>query len=694
MLELVSTDKISKNFDELYTYTFFLPESNKAELINEVKEIINDIKNNSLKIEQIDSLYTYTFFLPENNKAELINEVDNLKNVIQKYIETKNDSPKGVSDSEYRIYSPKGAPSFGNTDDSEYRINSHGSEPLFSVFSENSITRKIPVSEPTDEQKNPETCFLPEEINEETPSLIEKVNEGTTSLIEDLKAESTVNIEFSDEMQAPDIVEKIKPVEDKEGKSLYEITSVLVPTVTEKGTDEAVTKKIPKNYRKLLNRINNKSSIAELYSLWSHSYDNYLEFLIIIYKLENDGLIKLIKTENIDEKSTWIKIGQILVESNVVHQVNIINALNYQKMNMDMMLGDALLELRFITVKILDNALILQEWFKKVFKESIFIEGIIKTGSPITKIINSNSVFEFIIPEFTPEGRHKVFTSTNGNLINMVNILNGNSSLQEVYEKNKSSFKNDKLLFIKLIQKLDSLGFLTYQKNEKVKEVSHEVRFEELVLNLGLVNEEQIEETLVYRQKNSKKLIGEILTDLNYLSSENLESCLNIQTYFNNLLTKVSYENAFIQAVNEVIQQFFKLPVDIGKFTKKEFNRPLLNMICIIYTFSGELNGSIYYLLDRNIADKLAHMLLNFYEMDIVEQEKVEVNKDIILELCNNITGNSLAKLSKSGIFCKTDMPSILMDDEIVINVNAPMSILPLTNEYGRFIIGFNLDKN
>src|SRR5689334_13039396 len=88
MLDLISKDKISENFNELYTYLFFLPENNKAELMNEVAEIIKDIRNNSINLEKIDSLYTYTFFLPENNKTELINEIDKLKIVIQKFIKT------------------------------------------------------------------------------------------------------------------------------------------------------------------------------------------------------------------------------------------------------------------------------------------------------------------------------------------------------------------------------------------------------------------------------------------------------------------------------------------------------------------------------------------------------------------------------------------------------------------------------
>jgi CheY-specific phosphatase CheX len=645
-MQTIQMDKINQKINQLYSYSYFLPEYNKVELINDVDQIKEDIKNNAISIEKINGLYIYSYFLPENNKAELIDEVDKIKNVFKK-------NKKQMSELQ-------------NQD-----------EPL----KEDNTIHEPPPPPP-----------LPaEEIKE---------NIKDTGIIEFSK--DTSIIEFSSEFKAPEINEKkdtsrlfIKPAEVKQEQSLYVITKILVPNLTDKGRVSMESRNITENILSVLELINDKSSIADLYNLYSYKYDNYLEFLNIIYLMETDELIKFIKIENLDPKAAWVRFGQILVECNVVHQVNLINSLNYKKTNLGMLTGEALLDLRFITKDILDEVIKIQLWFDRLFKNSVYIEGIIKTEGLITNAESVSNIFEFIIPEITPEGKQNILKLNNENLANMLNILNGESTLLAVYENNKESFKNDKLIFLKLMQKLDSLQLLAFKKNENVRERSAEIRFGELAINLGLANEEQIEDTFLYRQDHPDKklLIGETLVELQHLSQENLENCLSLQKWCNNLLARVSYENAFTTAVKEVIQYFFKLPVDIGKFIKKEFNRPLLNMICIIYTFSGELNGQVYYFFDRNFVEELAKILLASYGMNVPGMDTVDLDKSIIAELCNMITGNSITKLSKAGIFCNAGLPEILMEPEIVLGVDKPISILPLTNQYGRFIVGFNLDN-
>ncbi len=55
------------------------------------------------------------------------------------------------------------------------------------------------------------------------------------------------------------------------------------------------------------------------------------------------------------------------------------------------------------------------------------------------------------------------------------------------------------------------------------------MRIGELCVNVGLVTEEQVKEALE-KQKKSKKKIGEILVELGYIRSQELNLMLSVQS--------------------------------------------------------------------------------------------------------------------------------------------------------------------
>jgi len=609
-------------------------------------------------IEDFNTLYKYQYFLPKSNKEEFVHD---LNKIIQ-----------NIQQNGYNYLTNKDIELFNTYDIETY------------------------------EQEEDEETFihLDPALNEEIEAnlaqrIMQKIQFDSILLNEKIEYTEIKNIEFSSDIKAPEIIEKrntgplfIKESNFSKEKTLYSITKILVPYITNKGRKLIESKMVSERILFILKLIDDKSSITDLYNLYSYNYDNLLEFLDIIYELEKFKLITFIKTENINNKSGWIKIGQLLFESNTVPEVNINNALNYKKSNTEMLIGEALLELRFVNTEIFEVALKLQGWFSELIEKSIFISGIIKTGDSITNSESVSNVFDFIVPSFTPQAKENISKSNNTNLSLLNNILDGKSSLLSVFEKNKNDFNNDKLAFFKLIQKLESEYLLLFTKNENVKERSTQIRFGELLISLGIVNEKQIEDTFLYRQNNpdKKKYIGETLVELKYLNENTLENCLEIQKLFNNILSKISYENAFINAIKDILEDYFKLSVNIGKFIKKAFTKPLANMICITYTFSGELNGQIYYIFDRNFVEKLTKKIMASYGMDTVE-----IDESAVSEVCNMITGKTLTMLSKQCIFCEASMPEIIIDTEIIIANKEPILILPINSEYGRFIIGFNL---
>ncbi len=469
------------------------------------------------------------------------------------------------------------------------------------------------------------------------------------------------------------------------------ITKMLIPKLTEKGRKKLDDFSTPINLYTVLKIINERSSIFELFQMYYHKYNNFLEFMDALCEIEDKKYIGFIKVENFDDG--WIMIGEILKDSGVIHKINLNNAINYKKGNKGMLIGEAMIELRFITEEQLSSALKIQNWLSKLVKDSIYFEIIdeaisIETSDTNTVATDAANIMDFIIPVLNDTGKVFMATNTDKDFIIKLSVIDETSSLLKIFEKRKKLFNNGKLEFFKFILKLDSQELLSYKKNDDVLNRTTWIRFGEIAVNLEMISPEHIEETFKYRQQNSKRklYIGEALVELNHLKLENLDECLKIQRWCNTVLAKISYETSLITSIKEVLEIHFNSKTEIGRIRKLAFNKPMINMVCITYTISGKLNGQMYYIFDRNFAENLTKTLMATYGVD-----SSQIDESIILEICNIITGSSLTKLSKMGIFCETNLPKIQMEKEIYIANKQVITILPLMNQYGRFIVGFQL---
>ncbi len=308
---------------------------------------------------------------------------------------------------------------------------------------------------------------------------------------------------------------------------------------------------------------------------------------------------------------------------------------------------------------------------------------------------NVSNIFNYIIPNFSFESKVLLSLSNSQNLSRLVNIIDEQASLLNIYDKHKDNFKNSKFEFLKLIHKLDAQELLTYKKNDVLNERVARVKFGELAISLGLVNREQVEETFTYKLQNPDKqlFIGNSLVELNYMDIETLNYCLKIQDWCNKILANVSNENAFIDAIRDVLENYFKLPAVLGKFTNITYEEPLTKTICVTYEFTGKLNGYVYYICDRSLVEKLTKILMTNYGMSPNDVDKIVIEEKILSKLFNLITGNSLAKLSKNGIYCKPGLLKIDLGNEITLSKEKSLSILPISTEFGRFTIGFLLNE-
>lgn len=483
---------------------------------------------------------------------------------------------------------------------------------------------------------------------------------------------------------------KEKKSDEPKKHTLVSVTSNLIPKLTKKGKNKMDDLSTPVNIYTILKLINNRSSIWEIYYLYSYQFKSFFDFLLLIYEIENKKMIDFIKTENYSAANAWIKIGEILIETDLVHEINITNSANYKRKNKGMLIGEAVVELMYLEQDVMDKSLEIQKWLSETAEKAVFIEGVVyiqnkaQKGETVSK--NALNILDFIIPTITDTS--KVFIPANDPAFaSKLAIIDEKSSLLKIFNENKALFKN-KTDFFEFILKLDSMELLSYKKNDELEKRDTWVKFGELAVVLDLATVKQIDETFSYRNQNShrKIYIGEALVEMSYMKPEELELCLKIQRWCNTIIAKISYETTLINAIREVLEVHFKSPTEIGKFKKMIFSKPLQNMICIVYTISGDLNGQVYYIFDRSFAENISKTMMASYGM-----EMVELDESIFSELCNILTGNSLTKLSKMGVFCETNIPKINMDKEIVMPSTRQLSVLPLMSQNGRCVIGFDL---
>lgn len=480
------------------------------------------------------------------------------------------------------------------------------------------------------------------------------------------------------------------------------VTNNLLPRLTEEGKRKMSDLSFPIDLYKALKLIDDKTNIFELYKNHTHSYGNFVEFTNIFYKLALDKYLSFVKlTEQVDNNG-WIRLGDILVEGKIISEADLNKAVMYQKErkaipNKRMFIGEAMLELNFLDENTLRNALKIQKWFSKLSETSIYLKRNVNT-----QVNNENSklfidkdtfsnILDFIIPVFNLKGQAIIADPLNKELADKLIIIDGISSIESIFNKNRAYFKESKLAFLKFLFRLEFQDLLYYQKNNSVEERQIKIMLGELLISLDLINQEQLEQAFNHRIANPSDAgtyIGEILVKLKSIDIDTLQECLKIQKWCNNVLAKISYENSFVDAIKDVLKDSFNCPVEIGSFKKVAFSKPLENIVCIIFKITGKINGYVYYILDSSFAIGLTKSLMASYGMS-----SENMDKSVILEISSMITGSSLTKLSNLGLFCETNLPTVEMGKEVVIANGKPISLIPLMNQWGRFVIGIETNE-
>lgn len=476
-------------------------------------------------------------------------------------------------------------------------------------------------------------------------------------------------------------------------KSLCNITSSLLAKITDKGKSKIEDISTPLKTYRLLKIVDEKLSIFELYNLYSYYFDNYLDFLSEVLILDEKKYIDIIRADNVKNHEGWVKIGEILTECSVIDSIKVDKAIEYKKKN-NVFTGEAMVKLGFISPQLVESTLKIQSWISEKVKKSLFIGNIINRDKNLAHKLpeeNALNILNFIIPVLNDYSKSSSHLKSDRNSALIFEIVDGNSSLIKIYEKNKGKFKNSRLDFFKFILTLDSQGMLSYRKNDEVEKRDTWVRFGALLEALELVSQEQIDETFDYRHRhiNRQMFIGEALVTLKHLTMDKKLDALKIQRWCNMVLTQISYETTFITAVNEVLRDFFNYSMEIGSFTKLSLDKPLENMLSIVFNITGKLNGKIFYIFDRSFFEDLTKTLMELAGMS----KTPGIDESVVTEVCNIITGSSLTKLSQNGVFCETGIPQMITGNERIIEDNYPISLLPLMNNHGRFFIGFQFKK-
>jgi CheY-specific phosphatase CheX len=503
----------------------------------------------------------------------------------------------------------------------------------------------------------------------------------------------------------------VKPEEEEDLTNFASILESLVPVITDEGKNKISDLSFSIELYKILKMIDNKTNIHELFKHYGHDYKNFLEFFGLFMQLETDRYITFAKTREQLQNHGWIRIGEILSEGKVTSLVNVEKAASYQKTQKNMFIGDALVELKFITQNSLKEGLNIQQWISKVTDSSEYrrmqvaaqlttsippgskkAAAFFQLGNRTTPDKKSfTNILDFIIPILNDQGQEILNNPEHKELAGRIAIIDGKSSLLNIFEASKSSFNNNKLGFLKFILKLDSQELLQYKNNSSVEERDVWVKYGELLISLGLITETQLQVALSFKLSNEKLkglFLGETLAELKLIDPETLEECLKIHKWFNETLAKTSYENAFVGAIETVLQDTFNSKVDLGVVKKMPFSTPLSGMICVVFPISGKLNGNVYYILDNSFMNNLSKTL-----MKSSGRTESDIDSNIITEISNMITNSSMSRLAAMGIPCEASAPRVIMDQEIIIADKKPISVIPLMGSLGRFAVGLEISE-
>ncbi|MFN4152889.1 MAG: hypothetical protein ACK4IX_18240, partial [Candidatus Sericytochromatia bacterium] len=115
--------------------------------------------------------------------------------------------------------------------------------------------------------------------------------------------------------------------------------------------------------------IDGKNSFYEIYKKMKDKFKSFIDFANLMFELESKDLISFVKKEETVSRG-WIKIGEILLESNIINEDDLNKALSYQNKKDNKLIGESLLEIKAINQAHLRDALKIQKWLFKVFETS------------------------------------------------------------------------------------------------------------------------------------------------------------------------------------------------------------------------------------------------------------------------------------------------------------------------------------
>jgi CheY-specific phosphatase CheX len=507
-------------------------------------------------------------------------------------------------------------------------------------------------------------------------------------------------------------------------KSGFEsITSIIIPKLTESGKKLIGDLSVPINHYLVIKAIDDKSNLYKLFENYNKKHAvSFIEFGNIMYALELDKHISYEKTENSVKDMGIIKLEEIIEFGKVVPESNLLKAVEYQKAKSLPFIGKALVDLKYLSESDLGICMKIQKWVSRTIEKSDYVpnqeQEIIETNSQTSKSgvvlppvptgikpVSSPLVappivkeekplvpsLNFIIPIFNNKGQEILQSPEHKALADRIKIIDGTNSILDNYWTNRESFKKNIFAFIKFIMKLDTQDIFNYRGNSSLDEKIIWVRFGELINSFSRLSQIKINQSLEYSEENNC-YIGEAIVKLGFMEQNEIDEFLKIQNWINNILSLVSYERAFVDAIQSVLKSQFKCNVDIGNLRKVSFQNPLKDIVYIKYNISGKLNGRVFYISDKAFMQRLANTL-----MSSVGSSSQEFDESYVATVCTVIISNSLTKLAQMGMFSSSDIPKIIMekevvmDQEIIVADRNTISMIPLNNEFGRFAIGLEL---
>lgn len=498
------------------------------------------------------------------------------------------------------------------------------------------------------------------------------------------------------------------------------ITSIIYPKLTESGKKLMGDLSIPIDHYLVVKILDDKSSLYKLFEIYNKKHGtSFVEFGNVLYALELDKHITYEKTETTVKDMGIIKLEEIIEYGRVVSPNNISKAIEYQKAKALPFIGKALVELKLLSENDLGVCMKIQKWVSRTVEKAEYIETQTQevlqeslkpslTASPIpgtvrpavSPLVSPPIVKEekplipslgFIIPVFNAKGQEILQNPEHKALADRIRIIDGVNPILDNYWINRESFKKNIFSFIKFIMKLDTQEIFNYKGNSSLDEKIIWVRFGELLNSFGILDSNKIEQALEFSDRNNT-YIGESIVKLGFMEQNEIDECLKIQNWINNILSLVSYERAFVDAIQSVLKAQFNCNVDIGNLRRVSFQNPLKDIVYIKYNISGKLNGRVFYISDKAFMQQLANTL-----MSSVGSSSQEFDESYVATVCTVIISNSLTKLAQMGMFSSSEIPKIIMekevkmDQEILIADKNTISMIPLNNDFGRFAIGLEL---